>query len=258
MPQISDKYRQTDLSALRKLRSRGAYFYALPNILTAGNFVFGYLAITFSIQQNYRFAAYSLLLAALFDLLDGRVARMTRTTSQFGMEFDSLCDLVSFGIAPSIMFYMASLKDFGRLGLAVTVAYALCGALRLARYNTFYPVLPKSHFQGLPIPIASATLATFVFFSSEFAMVESKNYLSLVLVSVLAILMVSTLRFPSFKDLELKNRRPMSVLFPLLGVLLALIVWFEVSAFAFLAIYIIVSLITDFVRRIGRGRDFSH
>lgn len=258
MPQISDKYSSPDLSALRKKRNRGVYIYALPNILTAGNFVFGYLAITFSIQQRFEYAAYSLLLAALFDLLDGRVARMTRTTSQFGMEFDSLCDLVSFGIAPSVMIYMASLENFGRLGLAIVVGYALCGALRLARYNTFYPVLPKSHFQGLPIPIASATLATFIFFAREIELNLMRSYWSLGIVLLLSIMMVSTLRFPSFKDLQLKRRSPMSILTFLLLILAALIIWFEVSAFVFLIAYILISLVLDFVRRIWRGRNFAH
>jgi CDP-diacylglycerol---serine O-phosphatidyltransferase len=119
-----------------KLRRRmGMHIYVLPNLVTTANMFFGFFAIIQSIKGNYEFAAYAIVAAAFFDQMDGRVARMTNSTSQFGAEYDSLCDLVSFGVAPALLLYLWALHPFGRLGWVVCLLFSACGALRLARFK---------------------------------------------------------------------------------------------------------------------------
>jgi len=251
MQQDIEKNQSHDKQELRELvrmRKRGMYIYALPNLFTSANFLLGYLAILFTVDGRFIRAAWAILLAAIFDLLDGRVARLTNTTSKFGVEYDSLCDLVSFGIAPSILIYYAALKPFGRMGMVAAIVFALCGALRLARFNVMASVLPKSYFQGLPIPMASLTLCTSLFFAQETSIPLEKNSFFLILTAALGLLMVSTFRFPSFKDIHLRRRRAFSALGFTIAALVALISWFELAAFLLFMAYIIISIILDLLR----------
>ena len=197
---------------------------------------------------DYEKAAWAIIFATIFDLLDGRVARMTKTTSRFGIELDSLCDLISFGLAPSLLLYIGGLKDFGRIGIAATLIFTLCGALRLARFNVFFNALPKSYFQGLPIPIASGTIATMIFFSGEVGFAWQESVWTLCLITFLGLLMISTLRFPSFKDIHLRHRRSFHQVVTFILTLLSLILWFEISSFIILCLYILVSLVLDAFR----------
>jgi CDP-diacylglycerol--serine O-phosphatidyltransferase len=231
-----------ELRALVRMRKRGMYVYALPNLLTAMNFLLGFLSILASTEARFDRAAWAILLAAIFDMLDGRVARLTNTTSKFGVEFDSLCDLVSFGIAPAILMYFAALKPFDRGGIVVAVIFALCGALRLARFNVMAEVLPKSYFQGLPIPMASTTIATAFFFSREMNLNLERSYFLLALTASLGLLMVSTFKFPSFKDFHFRRRRQFTTIALIFALLIALISCFEILAFVLLLSYIVVSL----------------
>lgn len=248
MEKILHKPEIEEMRQLVKMRRRGMYIYALPNFFTSMNLLLGYLAILFAVDGRFQRAAWAILMASIFDTLDGRVARLTNTTSKFGVEFDSLCDLVSFGIAPSVLIYYASLKPFGRLGIAVAVIFALCGSLRLARFNVLASVLPKSYFQGLPIPMASMTLCTALFFSHEISMDIDKSVFFLCLTGALALLMVSTFRFPSFKDVHLRQRRNFTLLALSFALLFALISWFEFVAFLVLVSYIGVSIAFDLWR----------
>lgn len=240
--------REEQLRELVRMRKRGMYVYALPNLLTSMNLLLGYLAILAAVDGRFERSAWAILLAAIFDLLDGRVARLTNTTSRFGVEYDSLCDLVSFGIAPSILIYYSSLQPFGRIGIAVAVVFSLCGALRLARFNVMAEVLPKSYFQGLPIPMASLTLATATFFARETGFEIHHSVFFLVLTACVGLLMVSTFKFPSFKDLHLRHRRPFTPIAFSFAALFALISWFEIVAFLLLMIYIVLSLCFDCIR----------
>lgn len=243
MSPLSEKpSHREDLRALVRMRKRGMYVYALPNILTSMNLLLGYLAILFSLDGRFDRAAWAILLAAVFDTLDGRVARLTNTTSRFGVEYDSLCDLVSFGVAPSILMYFAALKPFGRIGIAVSVTFALCGALRLARFNVMAEVLPKSYFQGLPIPMASGVLCTSIFFAHEMNINLFHNPVALIVTGIMALLMVSTFKFPSFKDIHLRRRRSFTPIALSIVALFALISWFETTAFLLLMLYILISL----------------
>lgn len=237
-----------EMRNLVRMRKRGMYIYALPNLFTSANLLLGYLAILFAVDGRIIRAAWTILLASVFDMLDGRVARLTNTTSKFGVEYDSLCDLVSFGIAPSILIYYASLKPFGRLGMVAAVVFALCGALRLARFNVMASVLPKSYFQGLPIPMASLTLCTAIFFAHEISVSLEQNTFFLVLTIVLGLLMVSTLKFPSFKDVHLRQRRGFTALGFTIAAIIALISWFEFAAFLLFLGYIVVSIVLELWR----------
>lgn len=237
-----------EMRELVRMRKRGMYVYALPNLLTAMNFLLGFLSILASVEGRFDRAAWAILLASVFDMLDGRVARLTNTTSKFGVEFDSLCDLVSFGIAPAVLMYFAALQPFGRAGIGVAVIFGLCGALRLARFNVMAEVLPKSYFQGLPIPMASITICAAYFFSKELQLNIVRSHFFLALTAALGLLMVSTFKFPSFKDFHFRRRRQFTPIALTLALLVALISWFEIVAFLLLLAYILLSLLAEIYR----------
>ena len=154
-----------------------------------------------------------LLVAAVFDLLDGKIARATNTTSQFGIEYDSLADLISFGLAPGLMIYLWSLQPLGRIGWLAGFLFMACGALRLARFNTQAGQSSGKYFTGLPIPAGASTAATVVLFSHRIGL-EGTHYpiIMLFLLYILSFLMVSTIKYFSFKDLELFKRINFNVL----------------------------------------------
>jgi len=192
------------------------YIYVLPNLMTTGNLFFGFFAIIQALKSNFLYGAYAIVAAAVFDLLDGRLARLTRSTSKFGAEYDSLCDLVSFGVAPAIMLYQWALMPFGRLGWIACFLFATCGALRLARFNVQAGIVEKNYFQGLPIPMAAGIVASSILAVQDLEMEASGNVGLLVMTILLALVMVSNFRYRSFKDLDLKERLPFRYL--LLGV----------------------------------------
>ncbi len=246
------QFNTQQLRELARMRRRGVLIYALPNLFTSANLLFGFLAITLAFKNQYESAAWAILLASVFDLLDGRVARLTQTTTSFGVEFDSLCDLVSFGMAPSLLMYVACLQNFGRLGLAVAIIFALCGALRLARFNVLASVLPKAYFQGLPIPIASGTIATSVFFTQKIDFTITNSVTVVAMVLFLGLLMITTFRFPSFKDTHLRHRRSFTQVGILFALLVALVLWFEISSFLLLIGYIGFSLAAGGLRQVRK------
>lgn len=140
----------------------GGAVYILPNLFTTGNLFFGFFAIVKSLQGDFQWASSAILLAAIFDMLDGRIARLTGGTSEFGVQYDSLCDLVSFGLAPALMMYQGGLSELGRLGWIICFMFLACGALRLARFNVQSSIGQASgDFTGLPIPMAAAVIACF-------------------------------------------------------------------------------------------------
>ncbi len=206
---VGEKRIEAVRNRTRRLRQRvSMHIYVLPNLLTTGNMFFGFVAIVMSIQQNFTHAAYAIVGAAIFDLLDGRVARITHSTSQFGAEYDSLCDLVSFGVAPGILLYLWALQPFGRIGWLASFLFACCGALRLARFNVQANVIEKNYFQGLPIPMAAGIVASSVLAFTELEFEASHSYYLLAMTILLAFVMVSNFRYRSFKDIDLKGRKP--------------------------------------------------
>ncbi len=187
-------------------KNRHNYILIVPSLFTTGNLFCGFYSILHSFNHQFDKAAYAILFAGIFDVLDGRVARITKSTSQFGLEYDSIADVVSFGVAPAILAYVWALQPYGRLGWAGAFFFCAAGALRLARFNTISEELPKSYFLGLPIPAAANMVAGVVISSHEMG-VNYPDSLVLFLVFALGLLMVSSIRYRSFKDFDLRHRR---------------------------------------------------
>ncbi|MGE5345784.1 MAG: CDP-diacylglycerol--serine O-phosphatidyltransferase [Acidithiobacillales bacterium] len=193
--------------------------YLLPALFTVGNIFCGYLSVDHALKGNFAMAAILIFVAAFLDLLDGRVARMTATTSAFGEQLDSLADVVSFGVAPSVLVYRWGLFGFERVGLAVSFLFLVCGACRLARFNVQAHVVDKRYFVGLPIPAAAGTLAGLIWIFSEQPTEELQAGFIPVTI-LLSFLMVSTFKYRSFKDVDLRSRRS-AILVPLVGLVFA-------------------------------------
>ena len=189
--------------------------YILPNAFTSLNLFCGFFAIIAAINEEYKSSAIAILIAVIFDSLDGKIARATNTTSQFGIEYDSLSDLVSFGLAPSLLMYMWVLKPMGRIGWLASFLFATCGALRLARFNAMAEETPSAHFIGLPIPAAAGMIATTVLFciSPRYSIPVSEiPVIFLISIYILSFLMVSTIKYESFKKAELFQKMKFNVL----------------------------------------------
>jgi CDP-diacylglycerol--serine O-phosphatidyltransferase len=187
--------------------------YILPNLFTTGCLFAGFYGIVSTMNGHYSLAAWFILVASIFDALDGKVARLTGTTSKFGVEYDSLADLVAFGVAPGLLMYAWALKPFGKLGWLAAFLYVVCGALRLARFNVQVTTVESKRFVGLPIPAAASMVASCVLFLHHMGGPGTVRKVSiLVLIYVLAFLMVSSFRYYSFKDPELLKRQPFGIL----------------------------------------------
>jgi len=188
--------------------------YVLPNLITTAGLFAGFYSVIASFHTDFQRAAIAILVANIFDALDGRIARLTRSTTRFGIEYDSLADLVAFGVAPGILVYRWALEPWGSWGWLAASLYVACGALRLARFNVQYENAEKRNFIGLPIPAAAEVVASIVlvyyYFGGEG---PTLGHLSLLLVTyALAGLMVSNLKYFSFKETELYRRQPFWVL----------------------------------------------
>ena len=190
--------------------------YLLPNLLTTGAMFAGFYAIVAAIGGQYIDAVIAIFVAGLFDGLDGRVARLTNTQSEFGVQYDSLSDLVSFGVAPALVLYVWSLitlKNYGpawgKVGWAAAFIYAACGALRLARFNTQVGVADKRYFQGLAIPAAAGLVMSFVWTVQDLGWTgENVQFITPILAIVAGLLMVSRFRYYSFKALPRSDKVP--------------------------------------------------
>lgn len=177
--------------------------YLLPNLMTSASLFSGFLGLVWAASGRFEACAAAILASAFFDGLDGKVARLTKTVSPFGVQFDSLSDLVAFGVTPAALVYFWRLHEFGRLGLAVGFLYVVCGALRLARFNVQFPGASKKYFVGLPIPAAGCLLSTLVLFRPflpEAFAGKGLSYSVLALAFALSFLMVSRMRYASFKE----------------------------------------------------------
>ena len=195
--------------------------YVLPNIFTSLNMFCGFYAIIASMEGRFVRASVAILIAVVFDAMDGKIARATHTTSKFGVEYDSLADVISFGVAPGVMMFLWALKPMGRFGWLAAFLFMACGALRLARFNTQVGVVSSDHFVGLPIPAGAGMNAVTVLFFTEFGIRGNQHpVLILLMLYSLSFLMVSTVRYDSFKKPELFTRINFNYL---VGVILILI-----------------------------------
>ena len=222
--------------------------YIVPNLVTTANLYCGFYSIVASIHHEFVLGAWLILAAAVFDALDGRIARMAKATSAFGVQYDSMADLISFGMAPSILLYQWTLEPFGQIGWCAAFLYIACAALRLARFNVNTGVQSKSFFQGLASPIAAGTIATFIIFNHalnwprEGASI-SREILSLIFTFGLASLMVSNIRFPSFKEFNWRSRASFGYLMIAVLAMILIAIRPEVTLFLVLASYISCSLL---------------
>jgi CDP-diacylglycerol--serine O-phosphatidyltransferase len=196
-----------DPGVAQKRRHRGIYL--LPNLFTTACLFAGFYAIVSAMNNRFEAAAVAIFIAMVMDGLDGRVARLTNTQSAFGAEYDSLADMVSFGLAPALVMYVWALSGLGKLGWLAAFIYTAGTALRLARFNTQVGRADKRFFQGLASPAAAGLLAGLVWVSHGYVPTgKSISYLALVVTILAGVLMVSNVRYRSFKDLDLKGRVP--------------------------------------------------
>jgi len=211
-----------------KPKSKGIYL--LPNLFTTGALFAGYYSIIAGINGKYEIAAIAIFIAAIFDGLDGRVARLTNTESEFGEQYDSLSDLISFGLAPSLLMYNWSLHSFvqvqpimAKIAWLVAFIYTVSGALRLARFNVHIGSVDKDYFEGLPSPAAAALMASFVWVAVDNGFSgESLRYVVLAVTLVSGLLMVSHFKYYSFKTLPFKESVPFVWVFLLVMVFVLL------------------------------------
>ncbi len=198
--------------------------YILPSLITMLSMFSGFYAIVAALNSDYEQAAWAIMIASVFDVLDGWVARLTHTATRFGIEIDSLSDVIAFGVAPGLLVYTWTLSSFGKVGWLGAFFLVACAALRLARFNVQMGSAEKKHFTGLPTPAAALTIATTVLAYDEFIQIlenlrltsladlVGKDYWVLAMTFLLAGLMVSNITYHSLKEANLKERRPFGIL----------------------------------------------
>jgi CDP-diacylglycerol--serine O-phosphatidyltransferase len=231
----------------KKDRRRFRGVYLLPNLITTGSLFSGFYAIVASMDGRFYAAAWAILIAMILDGLDGRVARMTKTTSGFGVQYDSLADLVAFGVAPGIMTYLWALKDFKQFGWAAAFLFVVCGALRLARFNVQQGTFDPRYFNGLPIPAAAVMVAASVAFYHQGDIAPQGSRFILGMMYVLSFLMVSNVKYISFKKVELFRRHPFHTLVGLVLIFVAVAAVPDVLGFVLMASYVASGPISTFM-----------
>ncbi|HKJ28928.1 MAG: CDP-diacylglycerol--serine O-phosphatidyltransferase [Deltaproteobacteria bacterium] len=220
----------------RESLKRGVYL--LPNLITTGGLFAGFYGIVATMNGDYQIAAWFILISAVFDALDGKVARLTGTTSRFGVEYDSLVDVVSFGVAPGLLMYSWALQSFGKFGWLAAFLYVVCGALRLARFNIQVNTVESRRFVGLPIPAAAGMVASCVLLFYHLGGSGTIRKVSVVLlIYVLAYLMVSNHSYHSFKDPELVKRQPFSFLVLAIIFIIVIVAEPEIMLFSMALLY---------------------
>lgn len=187
--------------------------YLLPNLITMGGMFCGFYAILAAFNHLFEVSAMAIMAAGIFDFMDGKVARITNTCSDFGVQLDSLSDLLSFGVAPAVLIYAWALQPFGRIGWAAAFLFVMCSALRLARFNVQAATSESSHFAGLPTPAAAGVLLSMVLVYYRFwDGLPEKSLFVMITTYFSAFLMVSSLRYRSLKEIDFKKRRPFGIL----------------------------------------------
>ncbi len=225
------------MSRLRVTRS------VIPNLFTAMNMFSGFLSIVSASQGRFIYAAWLIIIASIFDALDGAMARLTRSSSELGVELDSLSDVVSFGVAPSFLIYESYLFQFDVAGIIISSLLMLAGGFRLARFNVQLVGFDKSFFRGLPIPSSAITIASFclAFYVAPNGYPEPYSNIIIPMILLLSYLMVSRIKYDSFPKLKLNElkEKPYLILIILLAVILLIICTFT-QALYFMFVFIIV------------------
>lgn len=231
--------------------------YILPNMITTLSLFSGFLGMLWAISGQYDTAAMAILFAALMDGLDGKVARLTNSASEFGVQYDSLADLVAFGVAPALLMWQWQLHSFGRLGIAIAFIFMACGALRLARFNVSTAVSSKKFFIGIPIPAAGCSVVTLIFFQEFIPAWAEPFFPALVLgmTLVLGILMVSRVRYISFKEYGFLRAHPFSSMVTVLLVFSLVASQPKLLGFILCLGYIVSGLLYTFIILPRRNRE---
>jgi len=240
-----------DQPSARKTKRRGIYL--LPNLFTTGALFGGFYAVIAAMNGRFEAAALAIFIAMILDGLDGRVARMTNTQSDFGAEYDSLSDMVSFGVAPALIMYSWSLNTMGKIGWLAAFIYVVGAALRLARFNTQVGHADKRYFQGLASPAAAGFVVGFVWLCAENQISgESLKYLVFVLTVGAGLLMVSNVKYRSFKDLDLKNKVPFVTILIMVLVFISIVYQPPLILFTMFALYSLSGLFGYLIRKIKK------
>jgi CDP-diacylglycerol--serine O-phosphatidyltransferase len=229
--------------------------YILPNLFTSASLFGGFYAIIASIQGRYEAAAIAIVISCVFDGLDGRIARITRTTSLFGKEYDSLSDLVAFGVAPGILAFQWALHSFGRLGWLAAFMYVICGALRLARFNVQKNTLDVNCFKGLPIPSAACFIASAILITSALTGTGIEKYKSLLIIVMiysLSFLMVSSVDYLNFKKFDIRNQKPFNVLVSIILIFLVIAYRPKIMLFVIMLLYVLSGPVISLYRFHGK------
>ena len=208
------------------MRSKsGNLIYILPNIFTAASIFVAVLSMIYAIEYKFENAAWLILLSLIFDGLDGRVARLTNTCSRFGIEFDSLADIVAFGVTPALLMYLFIGSEFGRFGIVVSALFVIFGAIRLARFNVMTSSNELSVFIGVPIPAAAVFISLLVLVFQKYAIKDEYGLIILVISIFVSMLMVSNIRYPSFKKVDFTPKHMMKLFVIILVIALSLFMY---------------------------------
>ena len=231
--------------------------FFLPNSFTALNLACGFISVLLSFKGEFYYGCMILGLGAIFDSVDGRIARLTGTQSSFGEQFDSFSDLISFGIAPAFLIYNRFLLDSGRIGIIVAFFYMLCGALRLARFNANIEKVSSNFFQGLPIPCGALCILGLVLISLDINIIQ--NYIPVVAVFVICVslLMISNIPFSSFKDSPFVRKHKRAMLFFIFVSFAAILVHEKIMIFALTTAYVFGSLLYYITHKKALGDIFQ-
>ncbi len=235
----------------QKVKRRGIYLW--PNLITTAALLSGFYSIIASMNGEYTQAVYAIFIAALFDGLDGRVARAIGAQSPFGEQFDSLSDLLAFGVAPAILMYSWSLHDLGRIGLAACFVYTACAAFRLARFNVQIGVVDKRYFIGVASPLAAVMIISLVLVARDFPAVFDLRETGIqitnaVMIIAVGLLMISNIKYYSFKTVD-RKRVPFAVLPIIVFVLAAVTYNIPVGILVISLIYALSGFVTTFLAR---------
>lgn len=222
-----------------RLKERKGIFI-LPNLFTSASLFGGFYAIIAANEGQYEAAAVCILISAVLDGMDGRVARFTHTSTSFGTEYDSLSDVIAFGVAPGVLAFQWAMKPFGRFGWLAAFLYVICGALRLARFNVQKSTTDSGYFRGLPIPAAACLIASLVLFLEELGgMPEDVPLLIVMMIYVLSFLMVSTINYSSYKNVDVRNKKPFNALVSMILILVVIAYKPKIMIFPFMFFYVL-------------------
>lgn len=240
-------------------KRRVSPIYLLPNLFTLGAMFAGFYAIIQSINHQFITAGTAIFFAMILDSLDGRVARLTHTSSPFGAELDSLSDMVSFGIAPAIIMFNWQLYSLGKVGWIVAFLYCACAGLRLARFNTLLDTSDRLYFTGIPSPAAAAIVAGYVYMCNKYQLSGFIHitYLAAIITFIAAFTMVSNVKFYSFKEFNFNRRARFRALLVLLLALILLVSYPDIVIYGFFIVYLLASYLLWLKHKLFKAKPLN-